>query len=75
MIKFTVLSENRDSEMCKGEGGLSIYIKTNENEFLFDTGYSDLYKINAEKLNIKLKDINTVVFSLDIVTTQMECHF
>lgn len=63
MLDFTVLSENRDGKICKGEEGLSIYIKVNENEFLLDTGISDLYTINAKKLNIDLEKISTVILS------------
>ena len=63
MLNFVILAENRDGEVCSGEGGLSVYIKNNDNEFLFDTGHSDLYKTNAEKLGIDLSKITTIVLS------------
>lgn len=63
MLEFVILSENREGDLCSGESGLSIYVKYNKNEFLFDTGYSNLFIINAEKLGIDLLSIPTVILS------------
>ena len=63
MLEFVILSENRDGNLCEGESGLSIYVKYNDNCFLFDTGYSSLFKSNAQKLNIDISNVSTVVLS------------
>ena len=46
-----------------GTCGNSLTWNYNENTFLFDTGYSNLYKTNAELLNIDLSKITTVILS------------
>lgn len=61
MIKLTILSENRQKCNFEGEGGLSILINAFNNVFLLDTGYSDLFLKNAEKLNLNLNNIKKVV--------------
>lgn len=63
MLEFKILSENRGNENFNGESGLSIYIEYDDYSFLFDTGYSDLFIKNAEKLNVDLKSIKKVVLS------------
>jgi 7,8-dihydropterin-6-yl-methyl-4-(beta-D-ribofuranosyl)aminobenzene 5'-phosphate synthase len=46
-----------------GEPGLSFLIETEGKKILFDTGYSDLFLKNAQKLNENLLDLDFVVFS------------
>lgn len=45
------------------EPALSFYIEDGDNKILFDTGYSDVFKRNAEKMGIRLDEIDTVVLS------------
>jgi len=46
------------------EHGLSYLVEYDEKQILFDTGQSDLFKINAGRMNIKLEnDIDLIVFS------------
>ncbi len=63
MFKFIILSENRDNDIFKGEGGLSIYLEVNGNRFLLDTGYSSLFLDNASKLGIDVDNLDLVVFT------------
>lgn len=45
------------------EHGLSIYFKYNNKEYLFDTGQGEVLFSNAEKMEINLKNIDTVFLS------------
>ncbi len=58
-----LIENNLVSDTLKSEHGLSLYIETVAHKILFDTGASDLFMHNAEKLNVDLKDIDTVVIS------------
>ena len=63
MIKFNVISENRSNDSFCGEAGLSVVIEVNDYKFLLDTGYTDLYTVNASKLNINLEEIKDVIIT------------
>lgn len=63
MINLTILSENRDNNEFKGESGLSVLVDAFGQQFLLDTGYSDLFLKNAQLLGINLDDIKTVVLT------------
>jgi 7,8-dihydropterin-6-yl-methyl-4-(beta-D-ribofuranosyl)aminobenzene 5'-phosphate synthase len=59
-----VLSENNAvSTKFDTEHGLSLYIETGDRKILFDTGESDVFLKNAERLNVNLADIDLVVIS------------
>lgn len=64
-MKITPLVDNRtQSNNLETEHGLSLYIETdNELKILYDTGQSDLFLHNAEKLNIDLSKVDMVVIS------------
>lgn len=64
-MKLTILTDNttRIDEYYLGEPGVCYYIEDGERKILFDTGYSDVYLRNAEKLGIDLKQVDTVVLS------------
>lgn len=64
-MKLTVLADNYsyiNKKLC-GEPGFSLYIEDEDEKILFDTGYSDLFLRNAEKLGIDLSEVTKVVFS------------
>ena len=65
MLELAVLAENsvKIISNLQGEHGLSIYLKCDGLEVLFDTGASDLYLRNAAKLDINLSCIDWIVFS------------
>lgn len=64
-MKITTLIENTEDEnmMLINEHGLSIFIESSYGNILFDTGQSGDFVKNAEKLNIDLKTIDTLVLS------------
>ena len=64
-MKIVTLVENTtdiDSELNTVHG-LSLYIETQEHKILFDVGPDDTLFVNAEKLNIDLTEIDTVIIS------------
>lgn len=64
MLKVTVLNDNRlynSSLSC--EHGLSLYIETEDQKILFDTGDSDLFLRNAEKIGIRPEEADCIVLS------------
>lgn len=64
-MKITVLVDNYTliDEYYFGEPGWSLYIEDGDSKILFDTGYSDIFMANAEKMGIDLGQIDTIVFS------------
>ncbi|MCJ7856374.1 MBL fold metallo-hydrolase [Lachnospiraceae bacterium NSJ-143] len=46
-----------------GEPALSFYIENKNDKILFDTGYSDAFIQNADKMNIDLTKVKKIVFS------------
>ena len=61
-MKLYILTENTASAKFLAEHGLSYYIEHDTN-ILFDTGYSDVFLQNAQKLDINIDSVNTVVLS------------
>lgn len=63
-MKISFLSENKTNNpgIC-AEHGLSVYIQTDEMNILFDTGSSDLFAENADKMGIDLKEADCCVIS------------
>lgn len=64
-MKLTILCDNHTliDRYYLGEPALSFYIEDGEKRILFDTGYSDVFLRNAEKMGIDLSDITDIVFS------------
>jgi 7,8-dihydropterin-6-yl-methyl-4-(beta-D-ribofuranosyl)aminobenzene 5'-phosphate synthase len=66
-VKITVLSGNSvcktNSSNVKSEHGLSLFIEFYERKILFDTGQSDLFIHNAEKMGIDLAKVDYLVIS------------
>lgn len=64
-LTLTILAENTtltDSGL-QGEPGLSFLIETAGKMILFDTGLSGLFIANAEKMGIRLSDLDCLVLS------------
>ncbi len=58
------LMENRGkSDEYLTEHGLSLYIETDTRKLLFDTGETDKFLSNAEKLDVDLADVDIVIIS------------
>jgi len=62
-MKITVLVDNAPGGELVAEHGLSYFIEHEEKTLLFDTGHSDIFIQNAEKLGIDLNQVKTVVLS------------
>ncbi len=67
VLKLAVLIDNNtltqiDADL-RGEPGLCFYIECDQKKILFDTGYSRLFIENADKMRIKLHDIDHIVLS------------
>lgn len=64
-MELTVLVDNHTyiDEYFLGEPALSVYLEVDGKKIMLDTGYSDIYLKNAEKLGIDLKDLDTIVLS------------
>lgn len=63
-MKITALIENTSNKNdITTEHGLSLYIQTQKHKILFDMGQSNIFCDNAEKLNIKLEDIDIAILS------------
>lgn len=63
-MKWTVLSDNRTcSDQLQTEHGLSILLETGKHRILLDTGASDAFIRNAEKMGIDLSTVDYVFIS------------
>lgn len=64
-MKLTVLCDNNTyiDNYLLGEPALSFYIENGKDKILLDLGYSNVYKVNAKKLNIDLNNVNKIAFS------------
>ena len=63
-MKIVVLSDNRVlDEMLQPEHGLCVYAETEHYKCLLDTGASDVFISNAEKLSVDIKAVDYVFIS------------
>ena len=64
-MKLIVLCDNNTfiDNYLLGEPALSYYIQNGKDKILFDLGYSNVYKINAKRLNIDITNVNKIAFS------------
>ncbi len=63
-MKWTVLSDNRtNNDLLQTEHGLSILLETSKHRILLDTGASDVFIRNAERLGIDLSGVDYVFIS------------
>lgn len=62
-MKITVISDNIGSGELKGEWGLSFFIEYEGKRLLFDTGGSELFLTNAEKLGLDISSVDAAVLS------------
>lgn len=60
---ITALVENTTKSELKAKHGLSLYIQTKKHKILFDLGSDSTLFVNAEKRNINLSEIDTVIIS------------
>ncbi len=64
-MKLKVLADNNTfiDMYYLGEPAVSYYIEDGNDKILFDTGYSDVFIKNAQKMNIDLDKVNKLVIS------------
>ena len=66
-MKITLLCENvssyKGAKVCLAEWGFSVFIQTKNINLLFDTGHTDVYRKNAEQLNINLENTHFIILS------------
>jgi len=62
-MKITVLIENKADNKLSKEHGLAILIEYNNKNYLLDTGASDLFLGNADKLGVDLSKVTAAVLS------------
>lgn len=62
-MKITVLTENTSKSGLSSEHGLSLYIRTDNHNILFDAGQTGLFAENAEALGIDLAKVDIAVLS------------
>ena len=62
-MKVTVLSDNTGCGELRGEWGLSLHIEFNGKKYLLDTGGSELFLTNAEKLGIAVSEVDCAILS------------
>jgi 7,8-dihydropterin-6-yl-methyl-4-(beta-D-ribofuranosyl)aminobenzene 5'-phosphate synthase len=64
-LRLRVLVDNATlvDRYFSGEPALSLYLECGNKRILFDTGYSDLFLVNAGKMGIDLLDLDYVVLS------------
>ena len=60
---ISLIDNYQGNERLRAEHGLCLYIETAHHKMLFDTGQSDLFIENAQKMNIDLTQVDTVVIS------------
>lgn len=63
MMKITALVENTSDGNAKAVHGLSFYIETEKHKILFDLGPDNTLFENAERKNVDLSAVDTVVIS------------
>lgn len=62
-MKIVVFSEAKAMDGYGSEHGLSFLIQEDDQKILFDTGASDLFLKNAQKMGINLTEIDQIVLS------------
>ena len=62
-MKLSVLTENTAQGYFAAEHGLSYFIEYDNKKILFDTGQTNLFLKNAEKLNIDIDKTDAIVLS------------
>lgn len=61
-LRITVLNDNTAGRYCLSEHGLSFFVETPV-PYLFDTGFSDLFIENAQRLGVDLNRAETIILS------------
>lgn len=60
---ITLMEDTCGNNQCRYEHGLSIYVETKNHKLLVDTRVTDAFIENANKLNVDLTKVDTVILS------------
>ena len=63
MLLKTLVENTSISSSFQHKHGICIYIEVDIHKMLFDLGPNDLFIENAKKMNVDLKQIDTVIIS------------
>lgn len=63
MLKATLLMDDQPSNEFESEHGLSIFIEKDDFSILFDTGQTNKFMINANKLGVNFSNLNACIIS------------
>ncbi len=63
MKVYSLMENTPSAPEYASEHGLSLYVETQKHKLLFDTGQSDAFAGNAEKLDVDLSAVDIVVLS------------
>ena len=63
MFCATILVDNIPHDDCGAEWGFSVQISFQGQSYLLDAGSSDLYLTNAQRLNVRIADVDAAVLS------------
>lgn len=73
-MKWIVLSDNRTNDPAlETEHGLSVLLQTEKHNILLDTGASDVFMRNAERLGVDLAHVDYVFIPMDTMITLAAC--
>lgn len=62
--RIIILSDNRSNDpLLETEHGLSVYMERQGRKYLLDTGASDLFMRNAEKLGVDIGEVDYCLIS------------
>ena len=67
MIIKCLVENTTDKESFITTHGLSLYIETDNHKILFDVGPDNSIFLNAEKMNVDIEKVDTVIISHDIM--------
>lgn len=65
ILKITLLVDNQTlvDQYYLAEPALCVWIESGESRILFDTGYSDVFLENAQRLNLNISELDALVLS------------
>lgn len=63
MTIYCLVDDAKTDDRFEAEHGLSFYVETDRHKILFDLGQTDLFSLNARRLDLDLTQVDTVVIS------------
>lgn len=60
---ITLVEDTPGGNGCEFEHGLSLYVETHKHKLVVDTGATDMFIRNADRLGVDLKQVDTLILS------------